>query len=74
MVPPGYILGQVAPRVEEPEEPLYVNAKQVSPLVFLFSFMQILQRQKAKSMHYLQRDSLDGDGVSLKRTGSQSNC
>ncbi|KAG0023198.1 Transcriptional activator [Podila clonocystis] len=29
MVPPGYILGQVAaPRVEEPEEPLYVNAKQ----------------------------------------------
>lgn len=31
MVPPGYILGQVAaPRVEEPEEPLYVNAKQVS--------------------------------------------
>ena len=33
MVPPGYLLGQVAaPRPEEPEEPLYVNAKQVSPL------------------------------------------
>ncbi|KAF9982034.1 hypothetical protein BGZ79_006021, partial [Entomortierella chlamydospora] len=29
MIPPGYVLGQVAPaRVEEPEEPLYVNAKQ----------------------------------------------
>ncbi|KAF9413428.1 hypothetical protein BGZ94_000729 [Podila epigama] len=29
MVPPGYILGQVAaPQVEEPDEPLYVNAKQ----------------------------------------------
>ncbi|KAF9094401.1 hypothetical protein BGX29_004269 [Mortierella sp. GBA35] len=32
MMPPGYVLGQVAaPRPEEPEEPLYVNAKQVSP-------------------------------------------
>ncbi|KAF9551352.1 hypothetical protein EC957_009236 [Mortierella hygrophila] len=31
MMPPGYVLGQVAaPRPEEPEEPLYVNAKQVS--------------------------------------------
>ncbi|KAF8935594.1 Transcriptional activator [Dissophora ornata] len=29
MMPPGYVIGQVAaPRVEEPEEPLYVNAKQ----------------------------------------------
>ncbi|KAG9324036.1 hypothetical protein KVV02_004713 [Mortierella alpina] len=31
MLPPGYVLSQVAtPRAEEPEEPLYVNAKQVS--------------------------------------------
>ncbi|KAG0355232.1 hypothetical protein BGZ54_001251, partial [Gamsiella multidivaricata] len=31
MMPPGYVIGQVAtPRIEEPEEPLYVNAKQVS--------------------------------------------
>lgn len=31
MMSPGYVLGQVAaPRPEEPEEPLYVNAKQVS--------------------------------------------
>lgn len=30
-MPPGYVLGQVVPpRPEEPEEPLYVNAKQVS--------------------------------------------
>lgn len=58
MVPPGYILGQVAaPRVEEPEEPLYVNAKQVSVclfLVYIFSFL-------SEGVHYLQRDSLDGE-------------